>query len=236
MPENSTAKSVFKSLKTFGNPGIATHSQRFFKTGRGEYGEGDRFLGVRVPVLRSLSKQHQDLSLDESFALLHSPYHEARLLAVFILVLRFQKGCETERGVIYHRYLENTQFLNGWDIVDASAHKIVGPWLENRPRDVLFALAQSSSLWERRIAIISTFHFIRLNQIETTLAVSDFLLQDPEDLIHKAVGWMLRELGKRNQEAEEAFLQKHLPILPRTLLRYAIEKFPEAKRQRYLKG
>lgn len=236
MSEKATFKKVLESLKTYENPEIAAHSQRFFKTGKGEYGEGDRFLGIRVPVLRDHSRRFQSLSLKETLRLLQSPYHEARLVAVFVLVLKFQKGTEAEKEEIYLSYLSNTPYLNGWDIVDASSHKIVGPWLENRPRGILLELARSASLWERRIAIISTFHFIRLGETETTLTVSELLLRDPEDLIHKAVGWMLRELGKRDLTAEEAFLQKHLPHLPRTLLRYAIEKFPKAKRDRYLDG
>lgn len=227
---------ITKTLQTLANPQIAAHSQRFFKTGPGEYGEGDQFLGIRVPTLRLLAKQHKSLPLAKTEKLLHSPYHEARLLAALLLVQHFERADTATRETIYQLYLANTAYLNNWDLVDASAPKIVGPWLENRPHDILFQLARSPSLWERRIAIISTFHFIRQGQTQTTLALSEILVHDPEDLIHKAVGWMLRELGKRDQPAEEAFLQKHLNTLPRTLLRYAIEKFPEPLRKRYLAG
>lgn len=232
----ASAKTIVAHLKSLANPHIAAHSQRFFKTGPGEYGEGDRFLGIRVPHLRQTAKAHPNLPLSEIESLLHSPFHEIRLTAVILLANRFKKADAPTRLAIYQTYLANTAFLNGWDLVDASAHLIVGPYLENDSHEKLFELAHSPSLWERRISIMATFHFIRNNRFDTTLAIADILLHDPEDLIHKSVGWMLRELGKRNLAAEESFLQKHLPSMPRTMLRYAIEKFPEPKRLQYLNG
>ena len=168
--------------------------------------------------------------------LLSSPWHEERLCALFILVDQFARGSETEQSEIYQLYLANTRFINNWDLVDASAHKIIGPYLEMRDRGVLYQLVQSSVLWERRIAIMTTFHFIRNRDFEDTIRLSELLLDDQEDLIHKAVGWMLREIGKRDQVVEEAFLMKNYQKMPRTMLRYAIEKFAEPRRKAYLNG
>jgi 3-methyladenine DNA glycosylase AlkD len=227
---------VQKELRTLGNAAIAEHSSRFFKTGKGEYGEGDRFLGIRVPVLRKQAKAFQYLALKETEQLLHSGYHEERLCALFIMVLKFDRGHDPERRCIYDLYLCNTRYINGWDLADSSAHQIVGRFLINSERDVLYQLASSQNLWERRIAIIATYHFIRAGQYGDTLKISEQLLGDEEDLIHKAVGWMLREVGNRDRTAEQSFLNKNYKTMPRTMLRYAIEKFPEDLRKDYLEG
>ncbi len=231
-----TVRDIQQRLEALGDPEIAAHSQRFFKTGPGQYGEGDIFRGIRVPALRKLAKQYKALPLDETTALLHSPFHEDRLLALIILTHAFSKGDESLKKTIYDLYLANTKWINNWDLVDSSAHKIVGPFLMDRSRAPLYRLARSASLWERRIAIISTFAFINRDQFEDSLAIAEILLADKEDLIHKAVGWVLREVGKRNFDVEEGFLLQHYRAMPRTMLRYAIEKFPEPRRQRYLKG
>jgi 3-methyladenine DNA glycosylase AlkD len=225
-----------KTLRDLGNPVYAEHALRFFKTGKGEYGEGDQFLGIRVPVLRKHAKAFQHLSLKETTQLLHSNFHEERLCALFILIQKFNRGSPSEQEQIYELYLDNTQYINGWDLVDSSAHQIVGKHLFNPDRSILYDLVKSESLWERRIAIISTHHFIREHQYSDTLKISEQLLDDGEDLIHKAVGWMLREVGNRDLAVEESFLKRHYKSMPRTMLRYAIEKFPEEKRKRYLKG
>ena len=215
---------------------FATHSQGYFKTGVGEYGAGDRFLGIRMPALRRLVKEFKDTGPDVAETLLKSPFHEQRLFALLLLVARFQKGPSAEQELIYTLYLHNTRWINNWDLVDSSAHLIVGAWLETRDRSILYKLAKSDTLWERRIAIMATFHFIRQNDYSDALRLTEVLLHDPEDLIHKAVGWMLREIGNRDRQVESNFLQKHYQKMPRTMLRYAIEKFPEEKRQCYLKG
>ena len=215
---------------------IAAHSQGYFKTGVGEYGAGDRFLGIRMPVLRRLVKKFKNTGPDVAEILLKSPFHEQRLFALLLLVARFQKGNSAEQEMIYTLYLHNTRWINNWDLVDSSAHLIVGAWLETRDRAILYKLAKSDTLWERRIAIMATFHFIRQNDYSDALRLTEVLLHDPEDLIHKAVGWMLREIGNRDRQVESNFLQKHYQKMPRTMLRYAIEKFPEEKRQCYLKG
>jgi 3-methyladenine DNA glycosylase AlkD len=225
-----------KSLRALGNPVIAERTQRFFKTGEGEYGEGDKFLGIRVPVLRKHAKQFRALTLKETESLLHSRFHEERLCALLILVLKYSKGTGEEQGKIYRLYLENTKYINNWDLVDGSAHQIVGGFLAQSRRQPLYKLAKSVSLWERRIAIIATYHFIKLGQFADTVKISKELLGDSEDLIHKAVGWMLREVGNRDKATETKFLQTHYRKMPRTMLRYAIEKYPERERQRYLKG
>ena len=231
-----TSQEISKTLRHLADPAIATHSQRFFKTGKGEYGEGDQFLGIRVPVLRKQAKKFEDTPLMEIQKLLKSPFHEERLCALLLLVRKFTKGDPDTKTQIYTLYLKHTQFINNWDLVDSSAHHIVGPYLEHQDKRPLYDLAKSDSLWDRRIAIMSTFYFIKKNQFEDTLAIAQQLLGDSEDLIHKAVGWMLREIGKRDLAVEEAFLQEHYQRMPRTMLRYAIERFPEEKRQKYLKG
>ena len=227
---------IQKRLTTLGDPERARVQRKFFKTGPGEYGEGDLFVGLRVPEIRQLAKEYQSLALQDVILLLRSPLHEARLLALLILIRIYSTGNASIRERIHGAYLQNTRFINNWDLVDASAPRIVGAHLANGNRDSLLALATSSLLWERRIAIIATFHFIKSGEFSDTFKISNVLLKDPEDLIHKAVGWMLREIGKRDRAAEEAFLREHFKTMPRTMLRYAIEKFPEELRRRYLKG
>jgi len=210
--------------------------QRFFKTGPGQYGEGDLFRGIRVPELRRLSKAHQEMPLEQVEELLHSAYHEDRLLSLLILVRKYARADEKGQATIYKLYLSNTKFINNWDLVDSSAEYIVGAYLSDKSQKPLDHLARSHIIWERRIAILATFHFIRQGKFDTTLRIAERLLTDKEDLIHKAVGWMLREVGKRDLKKEETFLREHHRRMPRTMLRYAIEKFPEDTRQRYLKG
>jgi 3-methyladenine DNA glycosylase AlkD len=230
------ASEIQNQLKRLGNPQTATFLQRFFKTGPGEYGDGDRFRGIRVPVLRKLAKDCQHLSLNEIGKLIRSPYHEDRAVALMILVTVYLRADEALKAKIYTMYLKNTRYINSWDLVDMSAPIIVGTFVQNTDRDVLYRLTNSSSLWERRIAILATFHFIKAGEVDETFKIAEKLLNDREDLIHKAVGWMLREVGNRDMKAEENFLAQHYRRMPRTMLRYAIENFPEAKRQKYLKG
>lgn len=231
-----TAREVQKRLKKLGDPEHAAVSQRFFKTGPGEYGEGDIFIGIRVPVLRKLVKEYKDLPASEIKILLGSPIHEERLLALLLLVHKFEKSDDDIKKNIYDLYLKSTKFINNWDLVDTSAEHIVGAYLTDKSKRPLYRLAKSNKLWERRIAIMATFHFIKRHAFSETLKISDMLLADRHDLIHKATGWMLREIGKRDLETEERFLKKCYKKMPRTMLRYAIEKFPKKKRQRYLKG
>jgi 3-methyladenine DNA glycosylase AlkD len=223
-------------LRKFGNRESAQTLQRFFKTGPGEYGEGDIFLGIRAPDLRGLAKEYQAITLKDISQLLKSALHEERALALLILVRAYVKGDEAAKKNIYEFYLENTRFINNWDLVDVSAPHIVGAFLTNKSRRPLYRLARSKNLWERRIAVLSTFYFIRRGDFSDALKISSILISDKEDLIHKAVGWMLREVGNRHLPTEEVFLREHYKAMPRTMLRYAIEKFPEPKRQAYLKG
>jgi len=229
-------KSIQQELKKISDPEIAAHSQRFFKTGEGEYGEGDIFLGIRVPILRKIAKQYKEFSVDQIMEVFTSKYHEARLLALLMLVNSYERADLNTQEKIYSLYLDNTQYINNWDLVDSSAHKIVGAHLYTKSRKPLYTLAKSKDLWERRIAIISTHYFIKKRDFEDTLKISELLLDNKEDLIHKAVGWMLREVGNQDLSAERAFLDKHYKSMPRTMLRYAIEKFPEQLRLDYLKG
>ncbi len=208
--------------------------QRFFKTEKGEYGEGDTFLGITVPQLRKLSKKYKDLSMKELESLITSSLHEERLLSLFILILQFQKANTEIKRQIYQFYLKNISSINNWDLVDSSAEHIIGAYLYDTDKNLLYTMSKSKNIWERRISILSTFHYIKKNQFDDTLKISGILLNDNEDLIHKAVGWMLREIGKRNIEEEEAFLKKYYQRMPRTMLRYAIEKFDENKRKLYL--
>jgi len=234
---NSHTNKIMKRLRELGDRDIAAHSQRFFKTGKGEYGEGDRFLGIRVPVIRKCVREYREISLEETIEILRSPFHEARLLAVLMLVEMYASAkTDTARNDVYNAYLGNAEFINSWDIVDSSAEHIVGAHLFAGKRDPVYGLIRSKSLWERRIGIISTFHFIKRNDFKDTLECAKLLRDDKEDLIHKAVGWMLREVGKRDQSSEERFLIKHYRLMPRTMLRYAIEKFPEKERLTYLHG
>ena len=227
---------IQKRLNKLGDKRHAAVSRRFFKTGPGEYGEGDVFIGIRVPVLRKIAAEYSDLPLEETVSLLRSSIHEERLLALLLLVRAFSKGDEATKKSIYVIYLEHTGFVNNWDLVDTSAQHIVGAYLMDKDKEVLYRLAKSNNMWERRISIMSTFYFIQHHQFSETLKISKMLLFDRQDLIHKATGWMLREIGKRDLTTEEDFLKKHYKNMPRTMLRYAVEKFPEQKRQRYLKG
>ncbi len=227
---------IVDHLYRLANLEIAEHSLRFFKTAKGEYGEGDKFLGIRVPIIRQSVKKYEAAPLSITKKLLKSEYHEIRLFALLLLVQQFSKGSPEEQEIIYRIYLSNTRYINNWDLVDTSAHHIVGKYLENRDKMILHKLSKSNSLWKRRIAIISTFHFIRNSEFKETLQISKQLLNDREDLIHKAVGWMLREVGKRNLAEETGFLKSHYKTMPRTMLRYAIEKFSKEERQKYLKG
>ena len=216
------------------NPSKAKILQGFFKTGKGEYGEGDIFLGITVPISRIMAKKYAHLSFSELKKLLSGKIHEERLIALLILVENFKKGSESEKKKIYNFYLTSTHRINNWDLVDLSAEKIVGAYIFDKPKNILKKLAQSKNVWERRIAIISTFYFIKNNHFEETLAIARMLLDDTHDLIHKAVGWSLREIGKRSLVTLEKFIDKYTSTMPRTTLRYAIERFPEAKRKRYL--
>lgn len=236
-----------KQLRLFANVEKATILQRFFKTGKGQYGEGDIFLGVVVPDTRKVAKKFVDLSLPAVKELLYSKFHEERLCALLLLVEKFKKTDEKERKNIFDFYIKNAKQANNWDLVDLSAPKIVGEYLLDKPKDILYKFAISKNLWEKRIAIVSTYTFIKNKKLNDTFKIAEILMNDKHDLIHKAVGWMLREAGKVSMKDEEKFLQKHLPqsnkqsiltgrvkIMPRTMLRYAIEKFPEDKRKWYL--
>ena len=231
-----TIKKLQKTLRSLANPEIAEHALRFMKAGKGEYGYGDNFLGIRISTLRTQLKKNRTLAIEDTLTLLSSKYHEERWFALQLLVWKFQKGTAEERKGIYDLYIKNIEYVNNWDLVDCSAPKITGPYLENRNRRILYRLAKSKSIWERRIAVMSTFHFIRSYDFDDTLQISTLLLNDKEDLIHKAVGWMLREVGNRDKITEKKFLKKHYRDMPRTMLRYAIEKFPEGERKSYLRG
>jgi 3-methyladenine DNA glycosylase AlkD len=231
-----TILEIQRKLRRLANKEKAQLLQGFFKTGPGQYGEGDVFLGITVPLLRKLAKECRGTSVADSLTLLRSEIHEQRLLALFLLIHVYTQGGEAVKKRIYGEYLKNTRYINNWDLVDLSAPNIVGDHLLDRSRKPLYALARSSDLWKKRIAILATFRFIKENDFVDALAIAGMLVRDDHDLIHKAVGWMLREVGKRDMQAEEGFLKKHCQAMPRTMLRYAIERFPEAKRQRYLKG
>lgn len=223
-------------MQALADPEAARFLQGFFKTGPGQYAEGDRFLGIRVPALRRLARELRGLALPDAVELLRSPMHEERLLALLILDDAYARGDRATRSAVARLYLRHTRFINNWDLVDASAPYILGPHLEHRDRRVLVRLARSRSLWERRIAVVATFHFIRQHDFADTLRLAELLLGDRHDLIHKAVGWMLREVGKRDVATLESFLHLHAGRMPRTMLRYAIERLPEAARRRYMRA
>ena len=222
-------------LTSLKNADIAAQSQCYFKTGPGEYGYGDKFLGIRVPVLRKNLKLARVLPVKEIEKLLQSEYHEIRLFALLLMVYRYQHN-QSERESLYQLYLSNLNSINNWDLVDSSAHKIISPHIENSDRALLYQLVRSDNLWSRRIAIISTLHFIAQADYDDALQLAELLLDDTEDLLHKATGWVLREVGKKDLEREVEFLNLHYKNMPRTMLRYAIEKFPDTIRQQYLKG
>jgi 3-methyladenine DNA glycosylase AlkD len=229
-------KQIQKDLQRLKNKEKAKILQGFFKTGKGQYGEGDIFLGIIVPLQRKTASNYKDLTLQDIQKLLKSKIHEYRLTALFILIHQYNKADEKKKKKIFNLYLENTNNINNWDLIDLSAPNIVGNYLLDKDRNILYKLANSNSLWEKRISILSTFEFIKNNEYKDTLKISRILLNDNHDLIHKSVGWMLREVGKRvSQQKEEEFLKKHYKNMPRTMLRYAIERFEETKRQSYLK-
>jgi len=227
-----------KDLKKYQNPEKTKILGRFFKTGPGEYAEGDVFLGLKTADTRSVAKKYSELSLSDISRLLGSKIHEHRAVAVMILNRRFEKGDFKEKQKIYKFYLKNIAGINNWDLVDSSAHRIIGAYLDisGESKEMIYKFCKSDNLWKRRIAVIATYHFIRKNEFEDTLKIAKILLNDKHDLIHKAVGWMLREIGNRDLVTEEQFLKKYYKEMPRTMFRYAIEKFPEKKRQVYLKG
>ncbi len=229
-----TLQSLRTDLEKAANPARAKVSQSFFKTGPGEYGEGDIFLGLTVPEIRKIAHQHHGADFSLIANLLKSKIHEERMLALLMLVVRYEQGARVDQNRIVKFYLAYTRYINNWDLVDLSADKILGTYLQEKNRAALYKLAKSKNLWERRIAIVATFNFIKHNDFKDTLRIAEMLMSDTHDLIQKAVGWMLREVGKRSLTTEEQFLKRHAKIMPRTMLRYAIERFPEEKRLRYL--
>lgn len=231
-----TLAALRKELYALANPVDAKFLQGFFKTAPGQYGAGDKFLGLRVPDLRRLVREYSELEDSQALEMLTSSWHEERLLALLFLVRKYSRGDTSVRAKLHRAYLANTRYINNWDLVDASAHYIVGQHLDARNISLLERLARSDDIWERRIAIVSTFHFIRAGQFRPTLKIAKLLVEDPHDLIHKAVGWMLREVGKRDRSAEDSFLSRYYWKMPRTMLRYAIERHPERLRKQYLRG
>jgi 3-methyladenine DNA glycosylase AlkD len=229
-----TLNTIQTHLRNLADPAIATIQRGFFKTAPGQYGADDKFLGIKVPTMRALLKTYRGTSLNVIEALLQSDFHEERFFALLLLMDFYQRGSTEDKQQAYDLYLASTARINNWDLVDVSAPHIVGDFLADKPRQKLYQLVHSDSLWERRIAIIATLHFIRSNDFADTLHIAEQLLPDTHDLIHKAVGWMLREVGKRDLAVEEKFLQQHYRTMPRTMLRYAIERFPEARRKEYL--
>ena len=231
------SKKLLEILKQKGTPEKAAVLSKFFKTGKGEYGEGDKFLGLPVPLIRETIKPFRSMPMPEILELLHSEWHEAREAALFIMAWQFSHSAEKEQENIFNIYLSNTKYINNWDLVDLSCPAIVGGWLLKRDRKILFRLAKSPLLWDRRIAMVSCLKFIRGGENKTAFEIAEMLLGDKEDLMHKAVGWMLRETGKYCSVADLlSFLQKHYAKMPRTALRYAIERFPSEKRKNLLNG
>ncbi|NBS68440.1 DNA alkylation repair protein [bacterium] len=223
-------------FRKLGNKDRANINARFFKTKKGEYGEGDKFLGITVPATRLFAKQCEKLSLNEIEILLASPWHEERLLAVILLVNRYKKRDEKEREKIYTLYLKQSgKGINNWDLVDTSAAYVVGMHLEKRDRKDLYSLAASKNLWKKRVAIIATFYFIRQNDCKDTLQICEIFLTETHDLMHKACGWMLREVGKKDEDILRSFLKKHVDRMPRTMLRYAIERLSLEERTHWMK-
>jgi len=233
----TTAAAVRRRLKADRTPKKVPDYQRYFKTGPGQYGEGDRFHGVTMPKSRLIARAARGMATSQIVALLKSPMHEERMVALLILVDAFRRAATAkEQAAVYRLYVGHLDRVNNWDLVDGSAPTIVGGYLENRDRGILYRWARSPRLWERRVAVLATFRFIDAGDFEDALALARILRDDDHDLIHKAVGWMLREVGNRDREVLEGFLRKHSRQMPRTMLRYAIEKLPEIRRQAYLKG
>lgn len=223
-------------IRQLADPEKALQLQAFFKTGKGQYGEGDRFYGITVPILRKLVKVYGHLSFDSLEKLIQSPIHEERLLSLLICVDQYKKAKSLSmKKAVYDFYVAHLDFVNNWDLVDLSSHHVVGDYLYDKNRRVLYGWAKNKNLWDRRIAIVSTYYFIKRKDYQTTLDLAEILLPDKEDLIHKAAGWMLREVGKMDLKVEEGFLKSFCSRMPRTMLRYAIERFPENKRQYYLR-
>ena len=226
-----------EEIRALANKEIAQHSLRFFKTDKGEYGHGDLFLGVRAPKIRLIAKKHIDISITDMKTLIQSKYHEERFLGLIILVNKYAKTKDKKnRNQLYKIYVSSFKYINNWNLVDVTCPHVTGKHLIDKDRTILYKWAKSEDLWTKRIAMVSTFSFIRKNDLEDTFKIAEILLHDEHDLIHKAVGWMLREAGKRDIKKEETFLKKYYKTMPRTMLRYSIEKFPETKRQKYLKG
>lgn len=227
-------KKIIEDINSFADSNKARILSRFFKTGKGEYGEGDIFIGVSIPQLRSIAKTNRDIDLSIVKELLKRKEHEIRMCALLILTYKYKKESEDGKQDIFELYINNTKYINNWDLVDVTAPNIVGEFLKDKDRSILYTLAKSNNLWERRISIISTFTFIRNNDLNDTLNISTILLQDPHDLIHKAVGWMLREVYKRDKDIIIEFLDKNIDVMPRVMLRYAIEKMGKEERDLYL--
>jgi len=234
LQEAASLKNLIKELKSLSQADRIDQIKKFFKVAPGSYGAHDVFVGIYVPDLRLLAKSYSDLNLAEIQELLSSKYNEYRALALMILIKQFQKVDSKTQKKIFEFYIKNIQYINNWNLVDLSAHHIIGAHLHQQDHRLLFTLAKSKKLWERRIAIVATWYFIRQQDLQTTLDLAKILLNDQEDLMHKAVGWMLRELGKKDQKQLESFLKQYASQMPRTMLRYAIEKFPEEKRLKYL--
>jgi 3-methyladenine DNA glycosylase AlkD len=232
----NSLRAIQTRIRSFGSAGAARTAAAFHKTGPGEYAEGQVFIGLNAATMRTLAREYRDIPVGTIERLLHSPIHDERAVALLVMVHQSMKGDSAKRKQVFDLYLENTQLVDSWGLVDCSAPGIIGPHLENPSRTILDKLAKSKNLWERRISIVATQWLIRRGQFDDTLRIAKRLLGDREDLIHKAMGWMLREVGKRDQPRLESFLRQHLAELPRTTLRYAIERFPESLRKAYLRG
>ncbi|MES2436890.1 MAG: DNA alkylation repair protein [Patescibacteria group bacterium] len=234
----NNAELVIKELKKVSNKTKAGFLQKYFKTGVGEYGEGDIFIGVTVPVMRSVARVHKDIELPEVLKLLSSEIHEHRFVALEILVFKYEQATKLKNSAqqkkIFNFYIKNKKYINNWDLVDTSVEYIVGVYLEHLDKDILYTLAKSKRIWDRRIAVIATFAYIKKGEFKESLKIIEMLMQDTHDLIHKACGWMLREIGKRFKETEVAFLAQHYKTMPRTMLRYSIEHFSRDERDFYL--
>ncbi len=226
---------LISELKKFENKEKAKTLKKFFKTNAGEYGEGDIFLGISVPQQREIAKKYSGMSLPKIQKLLDSKIHEHRLIALLILMNKFKKADERTQGDIFNFYVKNSEKINNWDLVDISSPHIVGKFLFNKKKDILYEFAQSNNLWKKRISVVSCCYFIKQEEYNDALRIFEILLRDEHDLIHKAIGWMLREIGKRDEKVLLKFLKKHYKNLPRTTLRYAIEKFKQEKRKELLK-
>ncbi|MDP3964258.1 MAG: DNA alkylation repair protein [bacterium] len=234
MPVSELSK-IKKELQSLSSQKQAKIAAWFFKTGPGDYGEGDQFIGIKVPVQRQAARRFKALPLKDVEKLLQSKIHEHRLTALFILDIQFREGALAEKKDTVNLYLRNLKHVNNWDLVDSSAPYLLGEYLQDKPREILYILATSKDLWQKRVAMLSTYAFIKKGDFTDALKIAEVLLKDSHDLIHKAVGWMLREVGNRDRKTEERFLRKHSKDMPRTMLRYAIEKFPKSLRESYMK-